>query len=372
MRLCKLLEGDQVLVHPNQKAVVVDTSRFDSDRIVAVEIDNGEELDRLEVEIQDIKVASRTLNSAWTDRMLTVEDVRPVVRPHALKSSPSPSKMTLGSTASAKSVRRLLGKTGFVVTMSPRVGHWAKEKDRIMQAIKAVGGIVIDNWTDIFSMDGTYSQGNKRWVAAYKDISCIVRNDIQRVFLLSDDANAKPKYLIALALGIPCLDTNWVVKSVGDGKEKDWQQYLLPAGFCESLDARVSQLVDLDWGNSDEHLRDITGNQVASKLFANKRILCVAPDYVPIAKAKKNYSDAEKAKEAARMVPRIILTMGASSVEAVPDVKYASSKDLTEYDYIVVKDRGDIGHVASGSNCVHFGWVKDCLMAGRLLPQPVD
>ncbi|KAH9843071.1 uncharacterized protein C8Q71DRAFT_699731 [Rhodofomes roseus] len=372
MRLCKLLKGDNVLVLKGQKAVVVDVSRFDSDRVATVEIDNGEELDRLDLEVQDIRIASRTLNSAWTNRTLAVEDVCPVMRPHALKNSPSPSKMALGSAASTKSARRLLGKTGFVVTMSPRVDEWEKEKDKIMQAIKGVGGIVIDNWTDVFAMEGALSQSGKRWIAKYDDIRCVVRNDIQRVFLLSDDYNAKPKYLIALALGIPCLDTSWVLHSVGDGQEKDWQQYLLPAGLCESLDTRVSQLVDFDWGNSVEYLRDVTGNQAALRLFAGKRVLCLAPDYVPVAKSRRNNSDADKAKEATRMVPCIILAMGASSVEAVPDVKYASAKNLSEYHYVVVKDRGDIGRVASGPNCVHFGWVKDCLIAGRLLPLPQD
>ena len=71
------------------------------------------------------------------------------------------------------------------------------------------------------------------------------------------------------------------------GKEEDWQQYLLPAGLCESLDARVSQLVDLDWGNSSEHLREITENKVPSKVFAGMRILCVSPDYVPVPKARR-------------------------------------------------------------------------------------
>ncbi|KZT70132.1 hypothetical protein DAEQUDRAFT_668140 [Daedalea quercina L-15889] len=373
MRLCKLMKDDQVILVPGkQKAVVVDVSRFDSDRVVTVEIDNGEELDQLEIDAGDIKIASRTLASVWNNRTLVAEEVCPIVRPNALKNSPSPSKLTLGSAGSLKSVRRVLVKTGFVVTMSPKNAHWEKTKGKVMQAIKGSGGIVIDNWTDIFAMDGTYSQGGKRWVVRYEDIGCTVRHDIEQVFLLSDDCNTKPKYLIALALGIPCLDYNWILDTVGGRQEQDWQQYLLPAGSCEYLNARVSQFVDLDWGNSSEHLHAITENKVASKVFTVKRILCISPEYVPVAKARKNTSEVEKAKEASRMVPLIILTMGASSVEAVPEAKYASSKDLSEYDYVVVKDSGDIGRVASGANCVPFGWVKDCLIAGRLLPQPDD
>ena len=62
--------------------------------------------------------------------------------------------------------------------------------------------------------------------------------------------------------------------------------------------------------------------------------------------------------------------MGASQVEAVVDVKYASRK-LHEYDYVVVKEVYDKAQSnIDGVNCVNFGWVKDCLIMGRLLPNP--
>lgn len=57
--------------------------------------------------------------------------------------------------------------------------------------------------------------------------------------------------------------------------------FLLPAGFCDPLNARVSQLLDLDWGNSVEHLTEIMSNLVPSKLFANQSILCLSPDFMP-------------------------------------------------------------------------------------------
>lgn len=68
---------------------------------------------------------------------------------------------------------------------------------------------------------------------------------------------------------------------------KDWQQYLLPAGTSETLNARVSQMVDLDWGNSLEHLEDIAGNQVPFKLFDGKSVLCVSPFFMPLQKSAK-------------------------------------------------------------------------------------
>lgn len=41
-------------------------------------------------------------------------------------------------------------------------------------------------------------------------------------------------------------------------------------------------MVDLDWGNSIQHLTEIMSNTVAFKLFTNLSILCVAPEFVPL------------------------------------------------------------------------------------------
>lgn len=71
-------------------------------------------------------------------------------------------------------------------------------------------------------------------------------------------------------------------------------------------------------------------------------------------------------------MPRIILAMGASVVEAVPDIKAMPPKLLSEYDYVVVKERGDISRVPANIQCVPFAWAKDCLIAGRLLPYSDD
>ena len=47
-------------------------------------------------------------------------------------------------------------------------------------------------------------------------------------------------------------------------------------------------MVDLDWGNSTEHLSDIMSNPVASKLFAGESVLCLGPEFVPLpSKGKK-------------------------------------------------------------------------------------
>lgn len=63
--------------------------------------------------------------------------------------------------------------------------------------------------------------------------------------------------------------------------QQEWKSYLLPAGTSETLHARISQTIDLDWGNSTEHLEEIMDNQVPSKLFDGKTVLCLSPCFVP-------------------------------------------------------------------------------------------
>lgn len=70
------------------------------------------------------------------------------------------------------------------------------------------------------------------------------------------------------------------------------------------------------------------------------------------------------------MVPRIVLAMGAARVEAVPDTKYASSADLSSFDFVIVKEQSDA--TRTRTHCMNLQWVKDCLIAGRLLPYPDD
>ncbi|KAH7919016.1 hypothetical protein BV22DRAFT_1108220 [Leucogyrophana mollusca] len=366
MRQCQLMLGDNViLIEGNVKGKVVGVYQFDSDGVVQVQVDDGANLSTSDVEVQDLMIASRTLMSQWKERMLDAESIVPLIRPKMLQASPSPSKLSMLSAASVKGGGKSLSKTGFVITLSVGSRNPEQAKDGIMLDVKNKGGVVLDDWSSVFSMQGTHSSGNKRWVAAQKDLHWLMKDGVERVFLLSDDSNQKPKFLMALALGIPCVSVEWV-----RGPPKpDWQPFLLPAGFSDFLNARVSQLIDLDWGNSQEHLTEIMSNLAASKLFTDKSILCVGADFVPLPKTRKTPS-VDGNKEASRSVPWIILAMGASRVEAVFDVKSASSKDLKVFDYVVVKDCDEAGKDLREADVtlVHVPWVKECLIAGRLLP----
>jgi hypothetical protein len=65
-------------------------------------------------------------------------------------------------------------------------------------------------------------------------------------------------------------------------------------------------------------------------------------------------------------IPRVMLAMGADSVEAVREVKHASHA-LSGYDFIVNKDNTRTPKLRDAT-VVAWDWVKDALISG-FLPQ---
>jgi len=315
----------------------------------------------------EIRIANRTIQSQWRDRMVPGEDVVTAIRPKPLIDT-TPSKQSVASTTSGQ-VQRELVKTGFVVTINPKNEDPAQTKEKAMRTIKQYGGLVIEDWSSVFAMEGKHSQSNKRWIATPQDFRWKSEVNLERVFLLSDDAHQKPKFLLALALGIPCLSFEWLAR--GGKFSSDWQPFLLPAGYSDTLGARVSQLVDLDWGNCTEHLTDIMENEVPIKLFSQKTVLCIGSELVPLPpnRARKNNTE-----EASRYVPWIILCMGAAKVEAITDTKQVNSTYLESFDYIIVKDKDTLGSLRLPDNVVagDVTWVKECLVSSRLSLPKVD
>ncbi|KAG2349778.1 hypothetical protein BDR05DRAFT_253633 [Suillus weaverae] len=373
LRRCELRVGDAVILcHGNLRGTVVDISQMESGS-VSVEVDDGSDTISSDYAVSDLRIASRAIQSHWKDRTLAADSIVTIIRPKPLRATPSPSGMSLMSATSVKH-KKPFAKTGFVVTLSVRNKHPEQTKDSVMLAIKHNGGTVIDDWSSIFPMEGTHSQSNKRWIASQENFKFKPKPEfegLERVFLLADDYNQKPKFLVALALGIPCLSNEWIRDDyLNKQSQLDWQSVLLPAGFSETLSARVSQLIDIDWGNCKEHLTDIMSNTVASKLFSDKTVLCLGSDLVPLPSRGGRKGGSDATQDASRVVPWIMICMGASRVEAVTEVKFAS-KDLLAYDYVIVKEATDFPKdLQDDVTLVHVPWVKDCLISGRLLTLP--
>ena len=67
-----------------------------------------------------------------------------------------------------------------------------------------------------------------------------------------------------------------------------------------------------------------------------------------------------------QMIPRIVLCMGAAKVEAFGQRRWLEGQ---KYDLVVVMDK-DKDIQIPNMDVVSVSWVKDCLVASRLLPLP--
>lgn len=358
MRRCDLHIGDDVIVANLPHAYKV-ISLDQSEGVVTLEIDGPEDFN-----IKDLRLAHKTVLHAWKDRTLSAGNIITAV--HSFKGKPSPTPSKTSSIASSTSSKILSG-TGLIVTLRGG-GHWEKEKERVMNIIRTNGGKVIDDVSTIIRMEGSHSKSGNRWSITKSDVKW---NGVglHRLLLVADDANQKPKFLIALALGIPCVSTEWLDK-LGDKLMENWTSFLLPQGYSEALGARASQQIDFDWGNSIHQLKQIMSNAVPCKLFAEKSVLCVGPEMIPQPRGKRLPGVDEKGQEAINAVARIILAMGAEYVEAVTDIQHATS-GVSAYDFVIIREASHYSPELSDATTVHWNWVKDCLIASRYLPLPV-
>ncbi|KAH9043147.1 hypothetical protein EDB85DRAFT_916951 [Lactarius pseudohatsudake] len=363
IRRLELRVGDRVSVIESQEKAMVANVDGQNHGTVTVEPTDAPE-NEFEVEINGIKIQSRAISAQWQDRTIGVDEIVTLV-PTTKAETPSSWR-----NSNAGLNKKVLAKVGIVVTMS--VGYEReKEKESILRVIRNIGGTVLDDWSDIFSLAGEYSSNKKRWVVTSDSIGTETKLDIHQVFLISDAANAKARYLTALALGIPCVSVTWLeALSSGQCSVSDWPSYLLSAGYSDTLGARVTQMVDIDWGTTLDHLTGIMSNKVPTKLFSKMSVLVLGQEYFPPpAKGKKGTAGVsdEKSSEGGRFIPRIIVSMGAARVEAVPELKYSSNPDLKDFHYVIVKELHERPQVG-GEKYVSMEWVKDCLIAGRMFP----
>ncbi|KAG6898357.1 hypothetical protein C0992_009032 [Termitomyces sp. T32_za158] len=365
MRVLDLRVNDDVMIPNIMRGFKVDSvDKLASSQLVGVCLD--EEIK--EMDLASLRIAAKTISAAWQDRTLSRHSIVPIIKSEPSRASPAPSG--LSSVPSRRPGRgHIFEKTAFVVSVSYIEDHREREKENLLSRIRSNAGLIVNDWQDVLNMQGTYSMHNNRWVIKKREARWIGNENIARIFLVADHPSFKPKFLLALALGVPCLKVEWLYDTVAAGEEKDWLAYMLGQGFSETLSTQISQQVDINWGTSVHHLSDIMENRVPCKLFSGKSILCVG-DVVPkMRRSKKPSIVEEKAQEAHNAITRIILAMGADCVEAVTDIDHASAP-LNEFDFIVIKKAEHYSLGMVPDKTVQWSWVKECLVASRLLPHP--
>ena len=226
LRRSELQIGDRVsIIESHEKAIVVIVDGHQQDTVTVQLTDDSSA--ELEIKVSGLKIQNRAIRSQWGDRTMNADEIVTLVSRTKLE---TPTTSLRNSSASLS--KRVLSKVGIVVTLSVGSDR-EREKDMITRIIRTNGGTVLDDWSDIFSLVGEYSSNKKRWVITSDNIGAQLKDDIHQVYLVSDAANAKPRFLTALALGIPCLSVEWL-RGLSSGVS-------LTAGFDETRTEVVSK-----------------------------------------------------------------------------------------------------------------------------------
>jgi DNA repair protein Crb2 Tudor domain/BRCA1 C Terminus (BRCT) domain len=203
LRRLELRVGDRVsIIESQEKATIANVDRQQRGFVTVQLVDDP--TTEFEVEVLGIKIQSRAVGSQWGDRAINTDEI--VTLMSTLKTE---TPTSLRNSSSNLNKKKVLTKVGIVVTMSVGSDR-EKERELTMRIIKANGGTVLDDWSDIVALAGEHSANKKRWVITSDNIAMEMKFDIQQVFLVSDAANTKPRFLTALALGIPCLSVEWL------------------------------------------------------------------------------------------------------------------------------------------------------------------
>ncbi|KZT40125.1 hypothetical protein SISSUDRAFT_1118558 [Sistotremastrum suecicum HHB10207 ss-3] len=338
---------------------VVSTSRWLTEGIVTVQMDSDDS--ELDLAASELKLRKEwILADSWQNRLIQSDAI--IFPTHT--PGPSANLRRGGHPPPSSKGGGVLSRVGFLITLCPNVNDADSNKDRLCAVIKAAGGTFITDWNEIFSLDDALLTNGKYWMRKIDDIKYIGKG-LDRIFLLSDQESHTAKYLIALALGVPCLSIS-ILDEVKAKGTFNWKNHVLAAGASRFFGQKVAQRFAYDWGDNLD-LSQLFKFSVSNKAFIGEKVLCLGPSFVPknIKKGLKN----AKVHEASSSVPVIISAMGALHVEATVDAKLASLS-LQEYDHIILPD----GAKSKGMDTkyIYLSAVKDCLISCIDLDKVLD
>lgn len=144
--------------------------------------------------------------------------------------------------------------------------------------------------------------------------------------LIADGHSRKAKYMQALALGLPCLATEWVKACLNKGAIIDWQPYLLCAGASAVLGNAIRSRCLVPYRADEAKLRDVIDER--NRLLYGQSILIVV--------------DPKKTKSQAKQ-PYIFLTQTlgpsitrVSTVEQARELVHSRGKGSKSFDWLYI------------------------------------
>jgi len=167
--------------------------------------------------LQQVLISSKTINSEWADRRLTKEMVGLVEdeatgeqepRDELAKEVPVPGD-------------HFLNGCGIIATFSAGLPQDERERNisRLRSILARHGGQLVGDWHNVLSLEGKLGPKNAYWYIEKKGVCLREGKDFKRLFLMADELSQKTKFLFALAMGVPCLELQWLFedeKAKGD------------------------------------------------------------------------------------------------------------------------------------------------------------
>ncbi|EPE35237.1 BRCT [Glarea lozoyensis ATCC 20868] len=129
--------------------------------------------------------------------------------------------MSPGSARTRDSSSKLFTGMAFAVSYED-----PEEKATIVKSINEYGGNLLDGFEDLFE------SGPKPKQVIEPTLTVVKKHQQSLGFtvVIANEHSRKPKYMQALALGLPCLSGHWILSCVCKGAIMDWKPYLLSAG----------------------------------------------------------------------------------------------------------------------------------------------
>jgi hypothetical protein len=175
-------------------------------------------------------------------------------------------------------------KQAFARTIIIMSGIEEKLKASLIPRIRRGGGKIGEDWLDILSFGS--GRSSLQWRGIAKE------GDVDQILLLSREANQFPKYMMALAIGVPCISIQWALDRLEGvsvvclhGRKQScsrswqvdvsWHGYLHIAGKLERTGQFVSQVFDPRWGHEMGGLNDFTPAYPVRQPFQNLGFLLV-------------------------------------------------------------------------------------------------
>ncbi|WAR63467.1 hypothetical protein PtB15_17B67 [Puccinia triticina] len=195
--------------------------------------------------------------------------------------------------------------TGAAPPLAPRPASSRKPtpssptRSQVEQLIRDHHGLVIAKVSELYEITGTDLALDPSELPAPLDpdlsyrLSPAPKHEKLRAILLVADAPVKTlKYLMALALGIPCVSTKWVTHSCDQGYALDWEKYLIGPGPSVFLGA-VPALVNLQLPilhRPAHHLRAVFDAREPLLILRDKSVVYVSSK----AKPKSDWNETVK------------------------------------------------------------------------------